>query len=235
MQVSTIIDYVISADLAQTKFSDIGTRDSRSEMQQKNLDALVGFVNQGVLELHKRFPIKISVEDEVIKKPSTVEDLITLPDNALELISITVDTNQYVMNGELGPYGVVVPLDDYDIERKYREKIYRGIYAKTFSYNSYMILGDVPADGVKVYFRYKDSPTDLKYASKLPMPVMYQEALINYVAYRGYSTVPSITPAGDTGFSYKKKFEDSCLRIEQNTDTLYEWANPKRLVERGFV
>ena len=169
MQVSNIIEQVARGDLRQTSLSDIGTTASRTEMQQSNLDTLVGFVNQGVLELHKRFPIKVSVEDEVIKAPTPTDDPIVLPDTALELISITVDDATYVPNGELGPFGVVVPTNDY------------------------------------------------------------------YVAYRGFSTVPSVTPVGDTGLNYKKKFEDSCLRIEQNTDTLYEWANPKRLVERGFV
>lgn len=235
MQVSNIIEYVANGDLKQTVLSDIGTKESRTEMQQRNLDTLVGFVNQGVLELHKRFPIKVSVENEVIKAPTPTDDPIVLPDTALELISITVDDATYVPNGEEGPFGVMVPTNDYDIEYRYRVGVYKGIYAKTVAVNSYVVLGDVPSTGVKVYFRYKDSPSELKYASRLPLPVMYHEALLNYVAYRGFSTVPSVTPVGDTGLNYKKKFEDSCLRIEQNTDTLYEWANPKRLVERGFV
>ena len=235
MQVSSIIDYIAKGDLKQTALSDIGTADSRNSSQQLNLDTLVGFVNQGVLELHKRFPIKISVMDERVSSPTEMDDPLVLPDTALELVSITVDDTTYVPNAELGPFGVTVPLDNYDIEYKYRTDVYKGIYVKTVAVNSYAVLGNVPTTGVKLYFRYKDSPTELRYASKLPLPVMYHEALMNYVAYRGYSTIQSVTPIGDTGLNYKKKFEDSCLRIEQNTDTLYEWANPRRLVERGFV
>lgn len=235
MQVSNIVDQVIRGDLRQTSLSDIGTAIGRTDIQQGNLSTLVGFVNQGVLELHKRFPIKVNVEDEVLKAPTPVGDPIVLPDTALELISITVDDATYVPNGELGPFGVVVPTNNYDVEYRHRVGMYGGIYAKTVAVNSYVVLGNVPSSGVKVYFRYKDSPGELRYTSKLPLPVMYHEALINYVGYRGFSTIPSVTPIGDTGLNYKKKFEDSCLRIEQNTDTLYEWANPKRLVERGFV
>ena len=112
MQVSNIIEYVANGDLKQTVLSDIGTKESRTEMQQRNLDTLVGFVNQGVLELHKRFPIKVSVEDEVIKVPTPTDDPIVLPDTALELISITVDDATYVPNGEEGPFGVMVPTNE---------------------------------------------------------------------------------------------------------------------------
>lgn len=235
MQVSDIINQVAKGDLRQTSLSDIGTANSRTELQQSNLDTLVGFVNQGVLELHKRFPIKVSVEDELVKAPTEVDDPIVLPDTSLELISITVDDSTAVPDGEVGPFGVVVPLDNYDIEYKYKSGTYKGMYVKTVAVNSYAVFGTIPVGGVKLYFRHKDAPAPLRYQSRLPMPVMYHEALMNYVAYRGYSTIPSVTQAGDTGMLYKKKFEDSVLRIQQNTDTLYEWANPRRLNERGFV
>ena len=235
MQVKTLIDYLIKGDLRQTSLSDIGTDGSRTAYQQANLDTLVGFVNQAVLALHVRFPIKVGIMDELVRSVTSVDDPIVLPMSALELISLTVDDNTYVPDIEPTPIGVLVPLNDYDIEAKYRANVYKGIYAKTTAVNSYLVLGNVPATGVTLYFRYKDSPSELRYNSTVPTPAMYQEALMNYVAYRGYSTIPSVTPAGDTGMLYKKKFEDSCLRIEQNTDTLYEWANPKRLNERGFV
>lgn len=235
MQVSNIIDYVVNGDLSQTKLADIGTKDGRSEFQQKNLDALVGFVNQGVLELYKRFPIKVSVEEITAFSVSAVDDPVVLPDTALELYKIVTPNVNVVPDGDVTAGGVVVPLDDYDIEYRYQNKIYKGLYIKTVAVNSYLILGNVPSTGVIIQFHYKSAPEVLRYNSLLPLPVMYQEALINYVAYRGFSTIPSVTPVGDTGLNYKKKFEDSCLRIEQNTDTLFEWANPKRLTQRGFV
>jgi hypothetical protein len=235
MQVSTMIDYVVNGDLRQTILSDIGTKDSRNDVQQKNLDTIVGFVNQASNELHKRFPIKIGIDDAIIYTPSTPDDYIVLPDSALELIKITAADITAVPRGELTAGGVVVPTDDYDIEYRYIINEYEGIYAKTIAINSYMILGKIPTTGITVQFHYRSAPDLLRYSSVLPMPAMYHEALLNYVAYRGYSTIPSITPIGDTGLNYKKKFEDSCLRIEQNTDTLYEWANPKRLTQKGFV
>lgn len=235
MQVSTIIEYVANGDLKQTALSDIGTKDSRLDMQQRNLDTLVGFVNQGVLELYKRFPIKVNIDDVTLYAPTSADDPIVTPDNALELVNVITSNVDAVPEGNLVAGGVAVPMDDFDIEYRYNNKTYEGIYGKTLAVNTYLILGKVPAEGVTVQFHYKSAPELLRHNSVLPLPAMYQEALMNYVAYRGFSTVQSVTPVGDTGLNYKKKFEDSCLRIEQNTATLYEWANPKRLTQRGFV
>jgi len=223
MQVSTIIDYAAKGDLKQISLSNIGTKESRTNDQQENLDTLVGFVNQGILELYKRFPIKINVDDNTVFAPSTVEDSIQLPDTALELMKVTKTD------------GTEVPVDNYDVENLFKLNLYKDVYVKSLSVNNFLILGEMSSTGTTVQFHYKSAPEQVRYNSMLPLPVMYQEALMNYVAYRGYSTVKSVTPVGDEGFNYKKRFEDSCLRIEQNTDTLYEWANPKRLYERGFI
>lgn len=223
MLVSTIVSYAALGDLKQTSLSDIGVEGARSVEQQLNLDTLVGFVNQAVLELHKRFPIKVEIEQEKFNKVSANDDAFTLPETALELIKVEHTD------------GTEVPVDDYDIESRFKLGAYDGVYIKTVAVNSYRIMGNVPSGGITLEFYYKASPGLLRYTSKIEVPATYQEALINYVAYRGYSTVKSVTQAGDEGLNYKKKFEDSCLRIEQNTDTLYEWANPKRLEQRGFI
>jgi hypothetical protein len=235
MQVSAIIKDVVDGDLRQTALSNIGNNSEKSVEEQRNIDTLVSIVNQGVLELHKRFPIKIVVEEELIRAPTPLDDPIVMPNNMLELVGVTTYDKIAVPTSDMTTGGYVVPIDDYDTEWKYYNEAYKGIYVKTAAVNSYLVLGWFPEEGVKVAFRYKAVPELVRYNSALPLPMMYQEALMNYIAYRGYSSIPSVTPAGDTGLMFKKKFEDSCLRIEQNTDTLYEWANPKRLLQRGFV
>jgi hypothetical protein len=235
VQVKDIVKDIVNGDLRQTSLANIGTSTNKTDEEQRNLDAVVSLINQGVLELHKRFPIKVIVEEEILRTPTAFDDPIVMPDSMLELISITTMDSTAVPNADKVSGGYAVPVDNYDIEHRYFTGNYNGVYVKTSAVNSYLILGRFPASGVKVAFRYKAAPDALRYGSTLPLPAMYVEALMNYVAYRGYSTVPSVTPAGDTGLTFKKKFEDSCLRIEQNTDTLYEWANPKRLLQRGFV
>jgi len=223
MRASALIELSVTSDLRQTALSDIGVENDRTAEQQKNIDAVLGFVNQGVLELYKRFPIQVNIDDVFVLSPSTSDDSVALPDNSLALIRIT------------NSIGEEVPTDDYNTEYLYKTKAYKDVYVKSLAINKYLVLGEIPSTGVTLQFHYTTAPDTIRYTSEIPLPVIFQEALLMYVAYRGYSTVKSVTEAGDESFAYRKKFEDSCAKIEQHTDTLFEWANPNRLRERCFV
>ena len=223
MRASSLIDLITASDLRQTALSDIGVENDRTEDQQKNVDTVLGFVNQGVLELYKRFPVQVNIDDVFVLSPSTSDDSVALPDTSLALIRVT------------DSLGEAVPVDDYNMEYLYKTKSYTGIYIKSLAINKYLVLGGIPSTGINLQFHYTTAPDNIRYTSEIPLPVIFQEALMMYVAYRGYSTIKSVTEIGDEGFAYKKKFEDSCAKIEQHTDTLFEWANPNRLHERCFV
>jgi hypothetical protein len=223
MKVSSIVDYLVNGDLRQTALSDIGIDGSRNEKQVNNLNTLLGFCNQGLLELYKRFPISANIEDVFVLKPSTTEDLIELPDSSMALIKVT------------DQLGEETPVDDYNIDYQFKNKIYTGVYVKSLAINKYLVLGNVPITGVSLQFHYTTAPDTVRYTSTLPLPAIFQEALMLYMAYRGYSTIKSVSEVGDEGMIYRKKFEDSCNKITEYTDTLFEWANPSRLRQRGFV
>jgi hypothetical protein len=63
------------------------------------------------------------------------------------------------------------------------------------------------------------------------------EALRMYVAYRGYSTIRSVTPAGDEGVEYLKKYTALCAELESMVDTIYSYDSfdVYRLWSKGFV
>ena len=224
MLVSSIIDQIVKGDLRRTTLSDIGEKDLRSEMQQKNLDTLVEFVNQGLVELYKRFPIKVNIDSSTVFEPTKADDAIALPENAMALLKV-VQTST----------GEELPLDDYNIEYLFQQGTYKGVYVKTLAINTYLVLGEVDPNGVEVEFHYTSAPDPVRYSSNAPLPAIYAEAMLLYVAYRGYSTIKSTDQTGDDGLSYKKKFEDSCNRILENTTTMQDWMNPKRIWQRGFV
>ena len=224
MRVSTLINYVTRGDFRQTFLASIGSDpDNRTAVEQENVDTIVDFVNQGILELHKRFPILVNVEEYRLKRPSTVDDPINLPNLAIELVKV-VDSK-----------GERIPVDDYTVEKEYEEGLYEGVYIKSLSVNSFLVLGNVSEEGTRVFFHYKTAPKDVRYSSNVPLPVIYEEALRNYVCYRGFSTVEGALKEGDKGLIYRNKFEDNCKKIEENTATFYEWSYPQRFYERTFV
>jgi hypothetical protein len=222
-----IIKYSVNGDLKTTALSDIGnptdTLTPLTDAQKTNLDTLVGFANQGILELHKRFPLKVETK-EVSRDIDDKLVPIVLPEHALSILKVTTLEN------------VEVPLDDMDIEFRHTIGVYKDIYIKSAAVNSYLVLGEYPIGGeVELLFYYMAAPTVLKYDSKLPLPFSYHEALIHYIAYRGYSTIKSVTPVGAEDMSYKKRFEDSCMHLKEITDNLYEYIDYTRLERRCFV
>jgi len=222
-----IIKYSVNGDLRTTALSNIGDpKDSLTPLtdeQKANLDTLVGFANQGILELHKRFPLKVETK-EVSRDIDDKLLPIVLPENALSILKVTTLENEEI------------PLDDMDVELRYSIGDYKDIFIKSAAVNSYLILGEYPAGGeVELIFHYMAAPNILKYDSKLPLPFSYHEALIHYIAYRGYSTIKSVTPVGAEDMSYKKRFEDSCLHLKEITDNLYEYIDYTRLERRCFV
>lgn len=227
MKSATLIEYIVKGDLKQTSLSDIGFEETRTVEQQSNIDALMGFLNQGMLELYKRFPIKVDIAeldlDDAFTVNSTLGDPLTLPSEALELIE--------VLTNVLG----TIPVDDAQKEFEYKLGAYKGMYVKTIAVNTYTVHGDKPARGVYLLFKYKAAPKVILYGDDVALPSAYQECLLHYMAYRGYSTVKSVTAAGDEGLNYKKRFEDSVQHLKDITDSLYVPAFTERLWGRGFV
>jgi hypothetical protein len=226
MKLLDIIKYSVEGDLKSMSLADIGnpsdTKTALTDVQKANLATLVGFTNQGILELHKRFPLKVETKEVSIDIDDKLVP-IQLPDNALSILKVT--TLDFVE----------VPLDDMDIEFKYKTNTYKGLYVKSVAVNAYVVLGDYPGDEVELLFHYMASPEPLKYTDVLPLPFSYHEALIHYIAYRGYSAIKSVTPVGAEDLSYKKRFEDSCMHLKEITDNLYEYIDYSRLFKRCFV
>ena len=223
MQVLTLIESLTNGELGQLALADIGTKDSRNDMQTKNLDRLVNFVNQGVLELYKEFPIKVDIDSVFIMQPSTTDNTIDLPESALYLMKITKED------------GTEVPTDDYDIEYRFKQDVYKDVYVKTVAINKYMALGVVPEAGITLQFHYTSTPDNLRASSLLPLPAAYEEAVRLYISYKAYSTTRSVTPTGDEGIVYKKKYDEAVGKLKDKFDLTYDWADPNRLRQKGFV
>jgi len=223
MQVLTLIESLTDGELSQLSLSEIGTKEGRTEIQEKNLNRLVNFVNQGVLELYKEFPIKVDIDTAFVLGASTTDNTVDLPDSALYLMKITKED------------GTEIPVDDYDIEYRYKQDVYKDVYVKTVAINKYMVLGRFPENGVSLQFHYTGTPELLRSSSIIPLPMAYEEALRLFISYKAYSTTRSVTPVGDEGFTYKKKYDEAVEKLKSKFDLTYDWADPNRLRQKGFV
>ena len=223
MLVSTLIESLADGELSQLALADIGTVSARNEQQERNITRLVGFTNQAVQALYSELPIKVDVTFIDVDEPSTYDFPIALPEKALNLVKITLED------------GTEIPIDDYDIEYRFKNKVYDGIFAKTVAINTYLVLGNIPSAGVELLFHHTTSPDTLTATSKLPLPSACEEAARLYISYKAYSTTRSVTPTGDEGIVYKKKYDEAVAKLKDKFDLTYEWADPNRLRVKGFV
>ena len=223
MQVITMIEDLALSELGQLALAEVGDKEFRSELNEKNVARLLSFVNQGVMDLYKEFAIKVDVDSVFVLSPSTTDNTVDLPDGALYLMKITRDDD------------TEVPLDDYDIEYRFKQDVYKDVYVKTVAINKYVVLGNIPKDGITVHFHYVSAPDTLRASSMLPLPVAYEDALRLFVCYKAYSSTRSVTPTGDEGIVYKKKYDEAVSKLKTKFDLTYEWADPGRLRQKGFV
>lgn len=224
MKVSEFIKIVANSDLQQTHLADVGgVTTVTSPAQANNVETVLGFVQLGLVNLYTLFPLKISVYDDVFRADSEYDDPVVLPNSCLALQKVTDD--------EFEP----LPVDSADHELKLKNKAYDGALVRTLSVNKYLVKGDWKDGPRTLYFHYFDSPGTIRLGDELPLPTAYHEALINFVGYRAYSTVKSVTPAGDVGLMYKQKFEDSVQKLKDQTDTYVDDFDHLRLWNKGFV
>jgi hypothetical protein len=229
MKVSDFIKLVASTDLLQTAYTDVGMvvddgTGTITAAQTANVNSILGFIQFGLVDLHKELPLKISIFEDSYKAPSSYDDPIVLPESCLNIQKITNNTNF----DEL-------PLDNVDYEVKFKNNQYKGIFFKTLSINKYMVNGYFDGTSYDVLFHYFDSPINVTVKDLIPLPPSCFEALVNYVGYRAYSSIKSVTAVGDTGTLYAQKYKDSLTRLKDKTDIyLYDFDH-ERLANKGFV
>ena len=223
MSVANFIKQVADSELRQLALSNVGeVTTAANEEQARNVATLVGYVNLGLVELYRRFPLKVEIYEDLFREPTEIDDPVKLPDTAISLDKVT--TKDLVQ----------IAVDDADAERKFVDKVYDKLFVKTLAVNTFIVNG-VFKEPTTLYFHYKALPKAVSARDKLPIPVVYNEALLNYVAYRAYASMRSNTPVGDDASMYKKRFEDSCTQLAASTASLYDDYDVNRLHSKGFV
>ena len=184
---------------------------------KKDTAAIIDFINLGMIELYKRFPLK--VKEHIIELQDGVE-IYTMPDDFMWVVAaydeVPEDSDEVV---------VPVPINEED----------NPLSLNTVGWNEVQI--PMSLNGAYISVIYAASPTEITVAdlgSQLQLPAQMLEALLHYIGYRAHNSVTGELNAEHT--THYTRFEASCARIEASGMLTSDDMNTnKRFSTRGFV
>lgn len=180
-------------------------------------DVIVSFINLGVIELYKRFQLK--VEEYIIELQSGV-DIYTMPSNYMWMIAAYGE-----VDARSSETVNVLPINEED----------NPLSVNTVGWNKVQV--PVPIDGGYISIIYNASPDTYVLAQEdieISIPIQMIEALLAYVGYKANAAIDTGVQTEDN--VWYTRFENSCNKLREygmfNNDDMFM---SKRLGMRGFV
>jgi len=193
-----------------------------------NLDSLIGYLNLGLLELYKRFPIDTEELILTLGEDGTPENSYTMisdtiykmPDNFMYLITaydeVPETSNELVAE---------IPINEED----------NPLSINTISWNKVQV--PLVVQGAHLSLIYASSPSYFTIDSldeEVPLPAQLIEPLLMYIAYKGHSSVES-SPQQEDAVLYAR-FEGSCDVVRTlGIFTGDDLSMSGRIFTRGFA
>lgn len=208
MNISEAIDMLQESELKQLKIKE-------------NKKAVMGFINMGVLELHKRFVLWQS------------EAIITMVAGVTEYKLDGTDTNVAI---DLSDHQFLHLDEAYDDDGESMsindESDVMGI--ATPRWNVVEIPPDGITDGVELDLIYRAAPNFHVHEKEIiPLPPQMFEALFLYVGFRAHSGTKN-NPQTENNQHYKK-FDTSCNRIKIEGLYTEDSLNSSKFRDSNFV
>ena len=180
-------------------------------------EVIVGYLNLGILELHKRFQLKL--EEAVIPLVDGV-DIYSMPTDFMWLVAAYGEVD--IRSTEVVN---ILPVNEED----------NPLSINTVGWNKIQV--PVSVDGAYISIIYVASP-DLYDVNHLDavvdIPPQMIEALLAYMGYRANAAIDTGVQTEDS--VYYMRFEHSCDKLREysmfNSDDMFM---SKRLSTRGFV
>ncbi|TFZ81478.1 hypothetical protein [Candidatus Macondimonas diazotrophica] len=207
MNVSEAIELLKNAELNQLHVKD-----------DKN--AVLGFINLGILEIHKRFRLL----------------------GGEALVTLRSGKKEYVLDGE--DIDVAIDLDGHDIldiediieEADGEEQLTHLMDSKegiqVSQYNRIKV--DSPEEGKSLLVTYRAAPSFLVHEKQqIPLPPQFIEALFHYVGYRGHGAISG--ELNKENNSHYQRFDRSCHNIKSNGLYNANSLSSDKFTMRGFV
>jgi len=185
---------------------------------KNDLSAVIGFINLGLIELYKRFPLNIKEVIIDISDPLVTE--YQLPTDFMWIVTAY---------GEVPSNSPVVRLKHLPINSE--DDVYS---INTIGWNTVQIPSSVPGNAVSIMyvaeppvFTVNDTALDI------PIPSQMIEALLNYIGYRGHGSIKGDIKAESN--THYRRFEASVARLIAEGMFNEESIEMKtKLGDRGF-
>ena len=209
---------IIKDVITSAKYSELS-----SVSVKNNVEAIVAFINFGMIELYSRFPIK--VEEHVINLV-TGTPFYDLPSNFISatgaFAEVPADSNsgekffEIAINDEDDPFSIFIN-----------------------SWKKVQVPASVTGSFISLLYVAKPEPITLAQAedgvTELELPDTLVSALMHYIGYKGHLGVKS--DAQSENNAQWARFERSCNQAVENgvafpSDTM---SMPDRLADRGFA
>lgn len=182
-----------------------------------NTTAILGFLNLGMLELYKRFSLKV---EETIVELQDMVDVYTMPSNYMWIVAaygeVDIRSNETVNE---------LPINEED----------NPLSINTVGWNKIQVPLSVTGAYVSVIYvarpeMYLEADLDVE----VDLPPQMLEPLLAYIGYRANATIDSGVQTEDNAWYIR--FDSSCNKIRQesmiNSDDMFM---TNRLSKRGFV
>jgi hypothetical protein len=184
---------------------------------KSDMDAILGYINLGMIELYGRFTLK--VEEYLFELVDGVT-VYTMPEDYMWLMAA---------------YGTVIEYDKY-VTKELPINVEEDITSiNTLSWNKVQVGQGVAGSPISlIYAASPEYLTPSHLSTHIELPPQMIEALLAFVGYRAYSQVPGTTQADVD--NRRNKFKFLCDDIENkgrfNADDM---SMAKRLEYRGFI
>lgn len=182
-----------------------------------NDEATLGFLNMGVLELYKRFTLK--VEEHIITLVDNVS-IYEMPEDFMWLVSAYGEVDKQ------SPMLVnVLPINEEDNPLSINTVSWNKVQVPASSYGSYISC-------IYVASPYMYLVSDLD--NRIDIPLQMVDPLLAYIGYRANSAIDTGVQTEDSAWYIR--FENSCTRVRtegmMNSNDMFTNG---RIDTRGFV
>lgn len=214
MRVKDVITFATTSELKQLSVAQVAPDDAN---RSSNIKALIGYINQGVIELYKRFALSTQTQ--------TLANLVdgasyTMASDYLHLRyarAVYTDNPDYKpdipINDEFSDISLFTPTPFTITVTKDDEK-YANIGSATIVYTA------IPA------LVTQENNT-------IPLAYQFLEALLQYMAYKAHSSLPQNNNAENNNIFWLR-FEAACRRIEREGLYTQDYNSNYKLCSRGY-